>query len=71
MESPTTCFVFGLSTDTASDRTLQLELSNTFDLTQTALLPELTSYLQEVCPAPAQSAAGLLCHPGWIANSIR
>ena len=45
--SPTTCFVFGLNTDTASDRTLQLELSNTFDLTQTALLPELTSYLQE------------------------
>lgn len=45
--SPTTCFVFGLNTDTASDRTLQLELSNTFDLTQTALLPEMTSYLQE------------------------
>ncbi|MES2222736.1 MAG: hypothetical protein V4587_17425 [Acidobacteriota bacterium] len=45
--SPTTCFVFGLNPDTASDRTLQLELSNTFDLTQTALLPELTSYLQE------------------------
>ena len=45
--APTTCFVFGLSADTASDRTLQLELSNTFDATQTALLPELTSYLRE------------------------
>jgi len=45
--APTTCFVFGLSADTAGDRTLQLELSNTFDVTQTALLPELTSYLRE------------------------
>jgi hypothetical protein len=45
--APTTCFVFGLSADTASDRTLQLELSNTFDVTQSALLPELTSYLRE------------------------
>ncbi|MHB1744567.1 MAG: hypothetical protein ACYCRE_07315 [Acidobacteriaceae bacterium] len=45
--APTTCFVFGLSADTASDRTLQLELSDTFDVTQTALLPELTSYLRE------------------------
>jgi hypothetical protein len=45
--APTTCFVFGLSADTASDRTLQLELSNTFDVTQTALLPELTGYLRE------------------------
>ena len=45
--APTTCFVFGLSADTASDRTLQLELSNTFNVAQAALLPELTSYLQE------------------------
>ncbi len=45
--APTTCSVFGLSADTASDRTLQLELSDTFDLTQTALLPEFTSYLRE------------------------
>ncbi|HEY5255369.1 MAG TPA: hypothetical protein VIJ53_12005, partial [Acidobacteriaceae bacterium] len=45
--APTTCFVFGLSADTASDRTLQLELSNTFDVTQSALLPELISYLRE------------------------
>ena len=45
--APTTCFIFGLSADTASDRTLQLELSNTFDVTQSALLPELTSYLRE------------------------
>jgi hypothetical protein len=45
--APTTCFVFGLSADTATDRTLQLELSNTFDPTQTALMPELTSYLRE------------------------
>jgi len=45
--APTTCFVFGLSADTAGDRTLQLELSNTFDVTQTVLLPELTSYLRE------------------------
>ena len=45
--APTTCFVFGLNADTASDRTLQLELSNTFDPTQSALLPELTSYLRE------------------------
>jgi len=45
--APTTCFVFGLSADTAGDRSLQLELSNTFDMTQTALLPELTSYLRD------------------------
>jgi hypothetical protein len=45
--APTTCFVFGLNADTASNRTLQLELSNTFDASQTALLPELTSYLRE------------------------
>jgi len=45
--APTTCFIFGLSADSASDRSLQLELSNTFDMTQTALLPELTSYLRE------------------------
>ncbi|MGB8480758.1 MAG: hypothetical protein WCE63_18285 [Acidobacteriaceae bacterium] len=45
--APTTCFVFGLSADTPGDRTLQLELSDTFDLTQTALLPELTIYLRE------------------------
>jgi hypothetical protein len=44
---PTTCFVFGVSGDTASDRSLQLELSNTFDMTRTALLPELTSYLRD------------------------
>jgi hypothetical protein len=44
---PTTCFIFGLSADTASDHTLQLELSNTFDVTQPSLLPELTSYLGE------------------------
>ncbi|MHB1935107.1 MAG: hypothetical protein ACYCOR_00805 [Acidobacteriaceae bacterium] len=45
--APTTCFVFGLSTDTAGDRALQLELSDTFDGTQSALLPELTGYLRE------------------------
>jgi hypothetical protein len=45
--APTTCFVFGLSADAAGDRTLQLELSNTFDASQTALLPELTNYLRE------------------------
>ncbi len=45
--APTTCFVFGLHADTAADCTLQLELSNTFDASQTALLPELTSYLRE------------------------
>jgi len=45
--APTTCFVFGLSADTAADRTLQLELSNSFDMKQTALLPELTTYLRE------------------------
>ena len=45
--APTTCFVFGLSAILPSDRTLQLELSNTFDATQSALLPELTSYLRE------------------------
>jgi hypothetical protein len=45
--APTTCFVFGLSADTAGDRTLQLELSNTFDASKTALLPQLTSYLRE------------------------
>lgn len=45
--APTICFVFGLSADTASDRALQLELSNTFDMKQTALLPELTTYLRE------------------------
>ena len=45
--APTTCFRFGLSADTASDRTLQLELSDTFEVTQAALLPELTAYLRE------------------------
>jgi hypothetical protein len=45
--APTTCFVFGLSADTAGERSLQLELSTTFDTTQTALLPELTGYLRE------------------------
>jgi hypothetical protein len=45
--APTTCFNFGLSADTASDRTLQLELSDTFEVTRTALLPELTAYLRE------------------------
>ncbi len=45
--APTTCFTFSLRPDTASDRTLQLELSNTFDFNQPALLPELTSYLRE------------------------
>ncbi|MFZ1945576.1 MAG: hypothetical protein WAU43_18285 [Acidobacteriaceae bacterium] len=45
--APTSCFVLALSADTASDRTLQLELSNTFDPAQPALLPELTSYLRE------------------------
>jgi hypothetical protein len=44
---PTTCFSFGLSRETTSDRALPLELSNTFDATQAALLPELTSYLRE------------------------
>jgi hypothetical protein len=45
--APTTCFTFSLRPDTASDRTLQLELSNTFDFNQPALLPELSSYLRE------------------------
>ena len=45
--APTTCFVFGLSADTAGDRTLQLELSNTFNPAQPSLLPELSSYLRE------------------------
>ena len=45
--APTTCFIFGLTADTVADRKLQLELSNTFDASQTALLPELTSYLRE------------------------
>lgn len=45
--APTTCFVFGLSADTANDRTLQLELSNTFDAAKPALLPELATYLRE------------------------
>ncbi|HZC42653.1 MAG TPA: hypothetical protein VE195_00675, partial [Acidobacteriaceae bacterium] len=45
--APTTCFVFALSADTPGDRTLQLELSDTFDATQTALLPELANYLRE------------------------
>ena len=45
--APTTCFAFGLSADTAADRTLKLELSDTFDASQATLLPELTSYLRE------------------------
>ena len=53
--APTTCFVFGLSADTPGDRTLQLELSDTFEVTQTALLSELISYLRE--------AALRLCNP--------
>ncbi len=45
--APTTCFTFSLHPDTAADRTLQLELSNVFDLNQPSLLPELTGYLRE------------------------
>jgi hypothetical protein len=45
--APTTCFTFGLRPDTAGDRTLQLELSDTFNFNQPAFLPELTSYLRE------------------------
>jgi hypothetical protein len=45
--APTTCFTFGLHAETAADRTLQLELSDIFDLQQPSLLPELTAYLRE------------------------
>jgi hypothetical protein len=45
--APTTCFIFGLTADTPADRSLKLELSDIFDVNQTALLPELTSYLRE------------------------
>ncbi len=44
---PTTCFSFGLHSDTAENRTLRLELSDSFDGNQPSLLPGLTSYLNE------------------------
>ena len=45
--APTTCFIFGLSPETSSDRTLQLELSDAFNVNQASLLPELTTYLRD------------------------
>ncbi len=45
--APTTCFSFGLHADTASARSLQLELSEAFDFHQPSLLPEMTNYLRE------------------------
>lgn len=44
---PTTCFTFGLDAQTGAERTLRLELSNTFDFHQPALLPEMTTYLRD------------------------
>ncbi len=44
---PTTCFTFGLSADTAADRTLRLELTHTFDFHKPSLLPEMTNYLRD------------------------
>lgn len=43
---PTTRFAFVLP-GAPQDRTLQLELSHTFDFNQPALLPEMTQYLRE------------------------
>ncbi|MGH9616515.1 MAG: hypothetical protein ACRD28_07205 [Acidobacteriaceae bacterium] len=45
--APTTCLTFGLHSETAGDRTLQMELSNTFDFARPDLLPGLTSCLRE------------------------
>ncbi len=45
--APTTCFTFGLNADTASQRTLRLELSHSFDFHQPSLLPEMTNYLRD------------------------
>jgi len=44
---PTTGFAFGLWADTAAERTLHLELSQSFDFQQPSLLPEMTKYLAE------------------------
>lgn len=44
---PTTRFAFGLRTDTAQERTLQLQLSHAFDFNQPSLLPEMTDYLRQ------------------------
>jgi hypothetical protein len=45
--SPTTCFTFGLHSGTSAERTLRLELSQSFDFHQPSLLPEMTKYLSE------------------------
>ncbi len=44
---PTTCFTFGLHSENTTERTLRLELSQSFDFHQPLLLPEMTKYLSE------------------------
>lgn len=44
---PTTGFTFGLQVDTAMERSLHLELTQSLDFEQPTLLPEMTKYLSE------------------------
>ncbi|HUY80690.1 MAG TPA: hypothetical protein VMU92_03115 [Acidobacteriaceae bacterium] len=44
---PTACFRLGLEQDTAHDRSLTLELSESFDFHKPGLLPEMTTHLRE------------------------
>lgn len=45
--APTRRFTLGLNAETASERTLQLELSEGFDFNRPELLPEMTTHLRE------------------------
>jgi hypothetical protein len=46
-QHPTAKFRLGLAPNVAAERTLQLELSETFDFRKPELLPEMTAYLRE------------------------
>jgi hypothetical protein len=46
-QHPTAKFQLGLTADAAPERTLQLELSETFDFQKPELLPEMTTHLRE------------------------